>query len=91
MPSVLAKLAPSEVGRVLSGELGPVTDSQPSAAKSRAVQASKVMSFVFRFLRDILSTSSETICQALGTKAIGVPWAGNLASWVNVEAGPREE
>jgi hypothetical protein len=60
-----AKFDPSVLDRLLSGELvGPVTDSQPIAAKSRAVQANRVMRAFVRFLRDILSTSYGTSCQA---------------------------
>ena len=52
---------PPEVDRLLSVvESGPVTDSQPSEARIRAVQASKVTKLSLKFLRDILSTSFES-------------------------------
>ena len=57
---------PPGADRLLSVvELGPVTDSQPSAARSRAEQASKATRFFLKFLRDILSTSFETIRRAV--------------------------
>lgn len=61
MLSVCENDASPGADRLLSGvESGPVTDSQPRAARTRAEQASKVTKFFLKFLRDILSTSFET-------------------------------
>jgi len=66
------------VDRLLSGvESGPVTDSQPRAARIRAEQASKATRFFLKFLRDILSTSFIDR-QATCTKATRVPLADSL-------------